>query len=96
MDGLVQVIPHLVAFGPWAVLGGIALFLLKGELGKLFISPKTENEMEYLMLQMNGLFEKNLVYFDKTAQHAEQMVLLQREANATLHMILNEQIRSKG
>ncbi len=94
MDGLIQVLPHLVSFGPWAVLAGLALYLLRGELSKLFSSPRHEREIETLMADMNGLFEQNLVYFEKTANHVEQMVILLREMNQTQHTVLNELIRN--
>lgn len=94
MDGLIQALPQLVSFGPWAVLGGLALYLLRGELSKVFSSPKNEHDVERVMGEMNGLFEKNLVYFEKTTHNVDTMVSLLRELNATQHLILNEMIRN--
>jgi hypothetical protein len=90
-----EVFKHLVSFGPWAVLGGLALYLLRGELGKLFVAPKEDRALEALLKDMNGLFEKNLVYFEKTANSVEIMVTLLRELNQTQHQVVNELIRRK-
>ena len=96
MDALLRFLPRLVSFGPWSVLGFLSLFLLLGGLSRLFASPKAERQTETLMHDMNGLFEKNLVYFEKTANNADNMVVLLRELNATQHLILNEMIRNNN
>jgi hypothetical protein len=98
MDG--GLIDRLAGFGPWWLLAGFVLFLLRNELPGMLTASRRDKEAESLMA---GLFTKNLDYFAALTKLAEKWVEHQKathdavtDMHKTQQQILNEIIRQGG
>jgi hypothetical protein len=93
-------IAELSKFGPLALIGGMAVFMLRDELRALLGAGKRDHVVEGAMGQMVTLFQKNLAHFETLARQAEKWVEKQeatKDAIEALHetqrQILNEMVR---
>jgi hypothetical protein len=98
MDG--GVIDKLAGFGPWWLLAGFVLFLLRNELPALLGATRRDREADSLMGQMVGLFGRNLAFFEALTKQADKWVEHEKATTDAIHamhetqrQILNEIIR---
>lgn len=88
-------IDRLAEFGPWTVLSGLALLLLRKEIAQIINSRNVDTKVDHLMSQMVAQFSSNLEYFQQAVKHTEKIQETNKDVVAILREIHTELIRIK-
>jgi hypothetical protein len=89
----VALIDYLKQFGPLGVIGGLAFFLLRKEIGQFVSAPRGDRALETLMQGMNEMFAENLRYFEKVESHTNRIAQATESTAETQHQIVTELAR---
>lgn len=88
-----DLIEFLKPYGPLAVAGGTALFLLRKEISQFITAPRGDRALETLMSGMNAMFAKNLEYFERVESHTDRIAKATESTAETQHQIVTELAR---